>query len=108
MIKHLLSVVLVPKLANSTETAMNRVAQVKNTRQVSQFQGGLTSIDSKTIIKTTEDIKTKMTTEESRISSKEQSIGFAKAMEVLTTIDSEDGLSRCYLFLSPFTKDDFQ
>lgn len=76
---------------------MNRIAQVKSQRQVSQYLGGLTTIESKTIIRTTEDTKTGKTAEELTDIIKEHSIGYTKAMEVLTVLDGKDN-QKCYMF----------
>ena len=92
---YLLSVVLVN--ASSNTVAMNRIAQVKSQRQVSQFIGGLVRMDSETIIRTTENTESSKTLEEVTDIIKEQSIGFTKAMEVLTTIDLPDN-QKCYMF----------
>lgn len=93
---YLLSVVL---LANNgqSETARNRIAQVKSQRQVSQYLGGLVEISSETIIRTTEKVKEKKTVEEITDVIRENSIGFTKAMEVLTVIDSPNN-QKCYMF----------
>ena len=93
---YLLSVVL---LANNgqSETARNRIAQVKSQRQVSQYLGGLVEISSETIIRTTEKVKEEKTVEEITDVIRENSIGFTKAMEVLTVIDSPDN-QKCYMF----------
>lgn len=92
---YVLSVVLVKN--SGSESVMNRIAQVKSQRQVSQYLGGLTTIDSKTIIRTTEDTKTGKTAEELTDIIKEHSIGYTKAMEVLTVLDGKDN-QKCYMF----------
>lgn len=94
---YLLSVVLVKKASNSTESSMNRVAQLKSSRQTSQYLSGVISTESETIIRTTEDAKSKKTIEEVTDIIKENSIGFTKAMEVLTTLDINEN-ERCYMF----------
>lgn len=92
---YLLSVVLVKNSAS--ESATNRIAQVKSQRQVSQYLGGLVQVSSETIIRTTEKIKEEKTVEEITDIIKENSIGFTKAMEVLTVIDTPDK-QKCYMF----------
>lgn len=94
---YLLSVVLVKKTSNTTESSTNRVAQLKSSRQVSQYLNGVISTESETIIRTTEDVKSKKTIEEVTDIIKENSIGFTKAMEVLTTFDINEN-ERCYMF----------
>lgn len=93
---YLLSVVLIANSGQS-ESAMNRIAQVKSQRQTSQYLGGLISIESETIIRTTEKVKEEKTIEEITDIIKEHSIGFTKAMEVLTVIDAPNN-QKCYMF----------
>lgn len=92
---YLLSVVLVKNSAS--ESATNRIAQVKSQRQVSQYLGGLVQVNSETIIRTTEKVKEEKTVEEITDIIKENSIGFTKAMEVLTVIDTSNN-QKCYMF----------
>lgn len=94
---YLLSVILVKKSTNSTESSMNRIAQLKSSRQVSQYLNGIISTESETIIHTTENTKTQKSIEEIIDVIRENSIGFTKAMEVLTTFDAND-IERCYMF----------
>lgn len=93
---YLLSAVRVD--GSQPESAANRIAQVKNNRQMSQYIGGLVEIDSKTIIKTTENSGSKLATSEITDIIKEHSIGFTKMMEIVATVDTPDG-QKCYLFL---------
>lgn len=93
---YLLSVVLVADKGQS-ETARNRVAQVKSQRQTSQYLGGLIRTESETIIRTTENVKEEKTIEEITDIIKENSVGFTKAMEVLTVIDAPNK-QKCYMF----------
>lgn len=92
---YLLSVVLVKKAAS--ESSMNRVAQLKSSRQVSQYLNGVIRADSETIIRTTEDVKNQQTIEEITDIIKENSVGFTKAMEVLTAFDKNEN-ERCVMF----------
>ena len=93
---YLLSVVLVADNGQS-ESARNRIAQVKSQRQTSQYLGGLITSQSETIIRTTENVKEQKTIEEITDIIKENSIGFTKAMEVLTVIDVPNN-QKCYMF----------
>lgn len=93
---YLLSVVLVANNGQS-EIARNRIAQVKSQRQVSQYLGGLVQVSSETIIRTTEKVREQKTVEEITDIIKENSIGFTKAMEVLTVIDTPNK-QKCYMF----------
>lgn len=92
---YLLSVVLVTPSKTPSET--NRIAQVKSQRQISQYLGGLVSVESETIIRTTEKVKEEKTIEEVVDVIREHSIGYTKALEVLTVFDAADG-QKCYLF----------
>lgn len=93
---YLLSVVLIAN-NGQPESIRNRIAQVKSQRQVSQFLGGLVTSQSETIIRTTENVKEGKSIEEITDIIKENSIGFTKAMEVLTVIDAQDS-QKCYMF----------
>ena len=92
---YVLSVVLIKN--SGSETAMNRIAQVKSQRQVSQYLNGVVSTESETIIRTTEKVKEEKTIEEITDIIREHSIGFTKAMEVLTVIDVSNN-QKCYMF----------
>ena len=92
---YLLSVVLVKK--SGSESTMNRIAQVKSSRQVSQYLNGVISTESETIIRTTENVKEEKTVEEITDIIKENSIGFTKSMEVLKVFDANDK-EKCYMF----------
>ena len=94
---YLLSVVLVKK-GNNSASAIDRIAQVKSARQVSQYLGALTRVDSKTIITMKEDPLTGEAINEITDIIKENSIGYAKSMEVLKAFDVNDGVERCYMF----------
>ena len=92
---YVLSVVLVK--CGTSESAMNRIAQVKSQRQVSQYLNGVVTTESETIIRTTEKVKENKSIEEITDIIREHSIGFTKAMEVLTVIDAKDN-QKCYMF----------
>lgn len=92
---YLLSVVLVKN--SGSESTMNRIAQVKSQRQVSQFINGIVSISSETIIKTSENVKSGKTIEEITEIIQEHSLGFTRAMQVLTVLDTPSG-DKCYMF----------
>lgn len=94
---YLLSVVTLKKSANTSESTTNRIAQVKNSRQVSQYINGITFIDSQTIIYTHPKQKEEKPIEEVTDMIKENSIGFTKSMEILTVISDEQ--KRCYMFI---------
>lgn len=99
---YLLSVVTLKKSANTPESTTNRIAQVKNSRQISQYINGITFIDSQTIIYTNPKQKEEKPIEEITDMIKENSIGFTKSMEVLTVISDEQKL--CYMFIKKIDK----
>ena len=92
---YVLSVVLVKN--GTSESTTNRIAQVKSQRQVSQYLNGIITIESETIVRTTENAKEEKTIEEITDVIREHSIGFTKAMEVLATIDVSNN-QKCYMF----------
>ena len=92
---YLVSVVLVKK--TQSESSMNRIAQVKSARQVSQYLSGIISTESETIIRTTQNVREGKTIEEIKDVIKENSIGFTKNMEILKTFDT-DNKEKCYMF----------
>lgn len=92
---YVLSVVLVKN--GTSESTTNRIAQVKSQRQVSQYLNGIITIESETIVRTTENAKEEKTIEEITDVIREHSIGFTKAMEVLATIDVSNS-QKCYMF----------
>lgn len=94
--RYLLSVVTLKKSAS--ESSMNRIAQIKNSRQVSQYLNGVTSVESETIIRTTENVKEETSVEEITDIIKEHSMGYAKSMEILRSFDVNEN-ERCYMFI---------
>ena len=57
----------------------------------------MVSVDSETIIRTTEKVKEEKTIEEVVDVIREHSIGYTKAMEILSVFDAADG-QKCYMF----------
>lgn len=92
---YLLSVVLVKKSAS--ESSMNRIAQMKSARQVSQYLNGTISTESETIIRITENVKEGKTVEEVTDIIRENSVGFTKTMEILKVFDANEN-EKCYMF----------
>lgn len=92
---YLLSVVCVKNSGN--ESVINRIAQVKSQRQVSQYISGNVTTESQTIIRTSEDVKDNVTIEEVTDIIKEYSVGFTKSMEVLTNFETTNGM-KCVMF----------
>lgn len=92
---YLLSVVIVNPSSN--ELTMNRIAQLKSQRQVSQYLNGRTSVDSETIIRMTEDTDGNPTLDRIDETIREYSVGFTKSLETLSSFKTKDG-KQCYMF----------
>jgi hypothetical protein len=89
-----ISVISLEKAKYTSQSTMMRVAQVKSQSQANTFLNGST-ISSDFIIKTTEEKQKDSTQTKSTIETietiRENSIGFVKALELLTNFDIEDG-----------------
>lgn len=99
--KYFISVISLEKAKYTSESTMMRVAQVKAQSQANTFFNGST-ISSDFIIKTTEekqkDSANTKTTIETIETIRENSIGFVKAMELLTNFDIEDGKRMVFIY----------
>jgi hypothetical protein len=100
--KYLLSVLSLDKSKYTSQSTMMRVAQVKAQSQASTFlNGSITSEDF--IVRTTEQKKGKesetTTTVETIQIIKEHSVGFVKALELLTNFDIEDGKRMLFIYI---------
>lgn len=99
--KYFISVISLEKSKYTSESTMMRVAQVKAQSQANTFFNGST-ISSDFIIKTTEvkqkDSANTKTTLETIETIRENSIGFVKAMELLTNFDIEDGKRMVFIY----------
>lgn len=89
-----ISVIALEKAKYSSQSTMMRVAQVKAQSQANTFFNG-SSISSDFIIKTTEVKQTTNTSTKTTIETveeiRENSIGFVKALELLTNFEIEEG-----------------
>jgi hypothetical protein len=96
-----ISVISLEKAKYTSQSTMMRVAQVKAQSQANTFFNGST-ISSDFIIKTTEekqkDSTNTKTTLETIETIRENSIGFVKAMELLTNFDIEDGKRMVFIY----------
>jgi hypothetical protein len=96
-----ISVISLEKAKYTSQSTMMRVAQVKAQSQANTFFNGST-ISSDFIIKTTEekqkDSANTKTTLETIETIRENSIGFVKAMELLTNFDIEDGKRMVFIY----------
>lgn len=99
--KYFISVISLEKAKYTSQSAMMRVSQVKAQSQANTFFNGSTiSLDF--IIKTTEEkqkdsANTKSTIETIEVI-RENSIGFVKAMELLSNFDIEDGKRMVFIY----------
>jgi len=99
--KYFISVVSLEKSKYESQSTMMRVAQVKAQSQANTFFNGST-ISSDFIIKTTEEKQKDSTKQKTTIETieviRENSIGFVKAMELLTNFDIEDGKRMVFVY----------
>jgi len=99
--QYLISVISLDKAKYTSESIMNRVAQVKAQSQASTFLNGANiSID--LIINTREVTDTKGQTEsitETMEQIKQNSVGFSKGLELLTNFDSADGKNVVFVYM---------
>jgi hypothetical protein len=99
--QYLISVISLDKAKYTSESVMNRVAQVKGQSQASTFLNGA-SISMDLIINTREVTDTKGQTEsitETMEQIKQNSIGFSKGLELLTNFDSADGKKVVFVYM---------
>ncbi len=98
---YFISVISLEKAKYTSQSTMMRVAQVKAQSQANTFFNGST-ISSDFIIKTTEekqkDSANTKTTLETIETIRENSIGFVKAMELLTNFDIEEGKRMVFIY----------
>lgn len=98
---YLMSVVKLDKAKYKTESALNRVAQVKAMSQASRFFNG-SSITDDMIIRTTE--KADGTSDTEIIENiREHSVGYVKQLEHLTNFPSTDG-QQVFIFITQITQ----
>lgn len=104
---YFISIISLEKAKYSSQSIMMRVAQVKAQSQANTFFNGST-ISTDIVIKTTEEkqngtIDSKSTVETIEII-RENSIGFVKAMELLTNFDIEDGKRMVFIYYKELTQ----
>lgn len=102
--QYLVSVISLEKAKFTSESTMNRVAQVKAQSQASTFLNGA-SISMDMIITTKEskdeknDIPTIVETVEQI---KQNSLGFSQGLEFLTSLSSQDNLRTVFIYIKQF------
>jgi hypothetical protein len=105
--QYLVSVISIEKAKYSSESVMNRVAQVKAQSQASTFLNGANiSMDMVITTKETKDslshIKTITETVEQI---KQNSVGFSKGLEFLINFDNVDNLKKIFIYIRELKKE---
>jgi len=105
--QYLISVISLEKAKYTSESTMNRVAQVKAQSQASTFLNGATiSMDMIITTKETKDstnnVKTIVETVEQI---KQNSVGFTKGLELLSNFDSKDGIRIVFIYMRELKKE---
>ena len=103
----LISVISLEKAKYSSESTMNRVAQVKAQSQASTFLNGATIsmdmvITTKEIKDSTNNVKTITETVEQI---KQNSVGFSQGLELLTNFDNSDSLRVVFIYCRELKKE---
>jgi len=99
--RYLISVLSLEKAKYTSETIMNRVAQIKAQSQANTFLNGATiSMDMIINIKETKDSSSNMITIVEMVEQiKQNSIGFSQGLELLTNFDNEDKLRMVFIYI---------
>ena len=105
--QYLISVISLEKAKYTSESTMNRVAQVKAQSQASTFLNGATiSMDMVITTKETKDstnnVKTIVETVEQI---KQNSVGFSQGLELLTNFDNSDSLRMVFIYIRELKKE---
>lgn len=103
--QYMISVIGMDKAKYADPSVMNRVAQVKAQSQVNTFLNGA-SIDMSLIIKTSETTETNQTkvTTATIEQIKQNSMGFAQGMELLSNFENVDGKKMVYIYMREIVK----
>ena len=99
--QYLVSVISLEKSKYTSESTMNRVAQVKAQSQASTFLNGATiSMDMIITTKEIKDEKNDITTIVETVEQiKQNSVGFSQGLELLTNFDKEDKLRMVWIYV---------
>lgn len=106
--QYLISVISLEKAKYTSESTMNRVAQVKAQSQANTFLNGST-ISMDMVIRTTETKVEKQNTQtiiETVERIKENAIGFSQGMEQLTNFDNTDNLRKVFVYCREIKKEE--
>lgn len=103
----LISVISLEKVKYTSESIMNRVAQVKAQSQASTFLNGATiSMDMVITTKETKDSTNNVKTiVESVEQIKQNSVGFSQGLELLTNFDNADSLRMVFIYIRELKKE---
>ena len=104
--QYLISVISLEKAKYTSESIMNRVAQVKAQSQASTFLNGATiSMDMVITTKETKDSTDNVTTIIETVEQiKQNSVGFSRGLELLINFDSSDNLSMVFVYIRELRK----
>jgi 6-pyruvoyl-tetrahydropterin synthase len=105
--QYLISVISLEKAKYTSESIMNRVAQVKAQSQASTFLNGATIsmdmvITTKEFKDSTNNVKTIVETVEQI---KQNSVGFSQGLELLTNFDNADNLRMVFIYIRELKKE---
>jgi hypothetical protein len=106
--QYLISVISLEKAKYTSESTMNRVAQVKAQSQANTFLNGST-ISMDMVIRTTETKVEKQNTQtiiETVELIKENATGFSQGMEQLTNFDNTDNLRKVFVYCREIKKEE--
>lgn len=104
--QYLVSVISLAKAKYTSESTMNRVAQVKAQSQASTFLNGATiSMDMIITTKESKDSTNNVTTIVETVEQiKQNSVGFSQGLELLINFDSSDNLSMVFVYIRELKK----
>ena len=102
----LISAISLEKAKYTSESIMNRIAQVKAQSQASTFLNGATiSMDMVITTKVTKDLTNKTKTIVETIEEiKQNSVGFSQGLELLTNFDNADSLRMIFIYIRELKK----
>lgn len=108
--QYLISVISLEKNKFSSESIMNRVAQVKAQSQASTFLNGATiSMDMIITTRETKDSTDNVTTIVETVEEiKQNSVGFSQGLELLTNFDNADSLRMVFIYIRELKKNKYE
>ena len=104
--KYLISVISLDKAKYTSESIMNRVAQVNAQSQASTFLNGATiSMDMVITTKESKDSTNNITTIVETVEQiKQNSVGFSQGLELLTSFDNTNSLRMVFIYIRELKK----